>query len=775
MPTNRNQTAERGAALLAALMMLVVVSVIAVFIASATTATANDIQQHTSTQDEYWAAKSMAETVEGSARTDLPTAYDLEMRIARSATLGTALPIFDSTNISVEQTKPVYDPNGWAVTFNADGTISVTGSKVRAAEGATSLFGNLSQWLGSHKSVSITYAANHGYNPTELNLTLNEACRLTPAGGTSEPQYIVQFGIDARSGAGGRVRQTGLITLGPPITLTPDDPCSSLDATLGVAQLATNPTVPPSVSYTLTVKYVRATHIKVTAATEGVTSILYDSDVNDDPNPQTLTLNTPFYSARTVFTLTASNRSPSGATCTVVKQATVQECPPGTFSFTASPPFIARGESSTLNWSVTGADSVHITGPGVNFTGAATGSLVVSPASTATYNLTSTSSGGAGCPGAAGTVTVVVCTNTPQINSFQAQPGVITTGQSTTLSWNVSNADTVSITQGIGNVTTVGQVSVSPQQTTLYTITASSACGIVSAVVTVTVCTGPPSIISFEVNPGSINPGGVAVLSWNVDGAETVRITPAIGTVSSSGQFSVSPSLSTSYTLTAINACGTRTRRLTVSVTEGDPGGGGDGGGVSKIWCDQTVIGTYQQYTRFAATVTPDGSYVSVSGLIVLRNPGGFPCGRLVSYEDMMRPVVWLTVNNTGFQRYDAVSCCFLYTAGPEISIHVTIDRLFQPGDVFADRMSLQGAMNILSSDGCSFTYNYSVSPYARGDCSPRGPFVKNLTPKNLTPKNLMPGFVKPDSTLALALPDLFGMHPLDIFLPRRNERINFF
>src|SRR5437870_186240 len=121
MHSHHNRSEERGAALLAALMMLVVVSAVAVFIARATTATANDIQQHTSTQDEYWAAKSMAETVEASSRTDLPTAYDLEMRLARSTTYGTNLAVFDPPSIPLEQTRPVYDPNAWVVTFKTDG------------------------------------------------------------------------------------------------------------------------------------------------------------------------------------------------------------------------------------------------------------------------------------------------------------------------------------------------------------------------------------------------------------------------------------------------------------------------------------------------------------------------------------------------------------------------------------------------------------------------------------------------------------------------------
>jgi hypothetical protein len=60
----------------------------------------------------------------------------------------------------------------------------------------------------------------------------------------------------------------------------------------------------------------------------------------------------------------------------------------------------------------------------------------------------------------------------PELLSFAPAARVIPAGGSTTLAWNVSNAATVSIDNGIGAVAATGSVTVSPSLSTLYTLTA---------------------------------------------------------------------------------------------------------------------------------------------------------------------------------------------------------------------------------------------------------------------------------------------------------------
>jgi len=75
----------------------------------------------------------------------------------------------------------------------------------------------------------------------------------------------------------------------------------------------------------------------------------------------------------------------------------------------------------------------------------------------------------------------------PVINSFNADSATITEGESVTLSWQVTDADDVSINQGIGSVGLSGSTSVSPTSTTNYTLTATNSAGSSIATVTITV------------------------------------------------------------------------------------------------------------------------------------------------------------------------------------------------------------------------------------------------------------------------------------------------
>jgi hypothetical protein len=60
-------------------------------------------------------------------------------------------------------------------------------------------------------------------------------------------------------------------------------------------------------------------------------------------------------------------------------------------------------------------------------------------------------------------------------------------GQSATLTWAATNADSVTIDNGIGAVATSGSIAVSPKQTTVYTITAVSDIGTATSQITVLV------------------------------------------------------------------------------------------------------------------------------------------------------------------------------------------------------------------------------------------------------------------------------------------------
>ncbi|MBX9599766.1 MAG: OmpA family protein [Bryobacteraceae bacterium] len=74
----------------------------------------------------------------------------------------------------------------------------------------------------------------------------------------------------------------------------------------------------------------------------------------------------------------------------------------------------------------------------------------------------------------------------PQIGSFTVEPSRVDRGQSATLRWSTSDATDVNIS-GIGAVNAQGNRSVSPNQTTTYTLTAKGPGGETSRAVTLTV------------------------------------------------------------------------------------------------------------------------------------------------------------------------------------------------------------------------------------------------------------------------------------------------
>ncbi len=75
----------------------------------------------------------------------------------------------------------------------------------------------------------------------------------------------------------------------------------------------------------------------------------------------------------------------------------------------------------------------------------------------------------------------------PTISSFTATPSEIFSGNNSTLSWSASDATTVSINQGLGNVSSTGTQEVGPTVTTSYTLTATNSDGTVTQSCTVTV------------------------------------------------------------------------------------------------------------------------------------------------------------------------------------------------------------------------------------------------------------------------------------------------
>jgi hypothetical protein len=232
----------------------------------------------------------------------------------------------------------------------------------------------------------------------------------------------------------------------------------------------------------------------------------------------------------------------------------------------------------------------------------------------------------------------------PVINSFTANPPNIVVGGSSSLGWNVTGANSVTIDQGIGNVAGSGTTSISPASTTNYLLTATNATGTITASVQVVVSgvvplpTGLPVINTFTAAPPSILIGASTTLSWNVSGAISVVLDPGTLPVSAVGTKSVSPGATTSYTLTASNTVGWVSQTIMVTVntiwvppvfpplflikTTGPlPSIGAEDGGITKEGAtytkyagacagDTVANGTRRGFLSFDISSIPNGSTI---------------------------------------------------------------------------------------------------------------------------------------------------------------------
>ena len=90
----------------------------------------------------------------------------------------------------------------------------------------------------------------------------------------------------------------------------------------------------------------------------------------------------------------------------------------------------------------------------------------------------------------------------PVIVAFSATPNQISSGESATLLWNVKEATTVTIDQGVGNVPVAGTKGVLPATTIAYTLTAANTAGTVTKSVVIAVSAeSSPSVPAAETQP----------------------------------------------------------------------------------------------------------------------------------------------------------------------------------------------------------------------------------------------------------------------------------
>ena len=153
----------------------------------------------------------------------------------------------------------------------------------------------------------------------------------------------------------------------------------------------------------------------------------------------------------------------------------VDDRPPRIQSFTADRTFLTDRSPVSLNWSVQGAVRVEIT-PGV---GDVTGrtSIRVTPRQDIVYHLHAVS--GLDKQLEAG-IEIRVSKQEPRVLAFKALPAMTVSGTQVEIYWKTADADSVSISPGIGRVEIEGQRTVRVAAATKFVITATSYFGVIS-------------------------------------------------------------------------------------------------------------------------------------------------------------------------------------------------------------------------------------------------------------------------------------------------------
>ncbi len=240
--------------------------------------------------------------------------------------------------------------------------------------------------------------------------------------------------------------------------------------------------------------------------------------------------------------------------------------------FAAEPAQITAGETTTLRWMVRNAEKVLIE-PGLGeFDPNQTRSVQAQPQTTTTYRLIARNRYGEQMR-----EVVVIVQNAPEppapvISRFYAEPPQVKRGESVLLRWEVKHATELILTPPGGQKLDPAMPGVEhrPSRTTEYELIARNAAGkSVSKRITVEVLDpSQAQILSFTAQAEQIAAGESVALRWELVNAVRAEIDNGVGRIDpKQGEVIVSPTATTTYTLTAYDSEGRPAQaKLTITV-----------------------------------------------------------------------------------------------------------------------------------------------------------------------------------------------------------------
>ena len=224
---------------------------------------------------------------------------------------------------------------------------------------------------------------------------------------------------------------------------------------------------------------------------------------------------------------------------------------------------------------------------------------------------------------------------TPIISLSLSQNSIIQ-GGSSTLSWTVFNSSAQSISN-VGPVASSGSLLVSPSSTTTYTLSANYY-SYTTASDSETLTVYEPVIASLIVDDSTIVSGQGTVLRWDVQGdASTVDIQPGIGSTNLTSYQNISPTQTTTYTLSASGPGGSDSAQVTVTVLQ--PPSVSINGPVSILYGSTATLSYEGTNVTQSLVIIP--SYYDLDGNQVDGDPIALPTGDDVDGTIQVTTIPW--------------------------------------------------------------------------------------------------------------------------------------
>ena len=238
------------------------------------------------------------------------------------------------------------------------------------------------------------------------------------------------------------------------------------------------------------------------------------------------------------------------------------------FRFEASSTRIEAGDSVRLDWSIPGQGPLRLEPGGLRVP--REGRLLVKPLATTTYLLKE--EGEEGVVAARVLITVAAPPiMAPEVCYFEPSSTAVLPGEPVVLKWQCNGNAKVRLEPGGLELDGQSEVTVTPLESTRYTLSVSNQLGGASKSVDVKVLRtpvkgSPAATCTFDADKKFCYPGDPVELRWDCAGDAKVRLYPGGLELDGKGQVTITPTATTVYTLSVTNASGGSSRSLEITV-----------------------------------------------------------------------------------------------------------------------------------------------------------------------------------------------------------------